>query len=185
MSELRVHSWLDEPIAGDAANPSRRAPSKPPVTNIKVWLDCYARMVSILCTRFPQKAPESWAYQATIMKAAHHYEGSNWVSYDRQFRRDMLARKDLNWSMPKARLYNEAFIGRAKSAPCCPHCLCEDHSGSHCPHNPSPLVVGWITDTQPFFALSPESGTLPQSLPGTGSARPMSVHPMSLSACVQ
>ena len=42
---------------------------------IKMWLECYARMASVLVTRFPEKAPELWAYQSTILKAAHNYEG--------------------------------------------------------------------------------------------------------------
>jgi len=101
-------------------------------------------MAAILVQRFPEKGPELWAYQATILRAAHNYEGANWVAYDRQYRRDMLAKKDLNWSVPNSRLYNEAFTGRARSIPRCQHCLSEDHYASNCPHNPNQLLVGWI-----------------------------------------
>ena len=45
----------------------------------KVWLECYARMAALLITRFPLKGPKLWAYQTTILSAAHNYEGSNWV----------------------------------------------------------------------------------------------------------
>ena len=114
MAELKADIWVDEPLSLDASHPARRAVSKPPVTDIKVWLECFSRMAALLVTRFPEKGPELWAYQTMILRAAHNYEGSNWVAYDRQFRRDMLARKDLNWSAPNARLYNEAFTGRAK-----------------------------------------------------------------------
>ena len=62
----------------------------------------------------------------------------------------MLARKDLNWSVTNARLYNEAFTGRAKVIPRCPHCLCEDHAGASCPHNPNPPVLGWFSDPRPY-----------------------------------
>ena len=58
----------------------------------------------------------------------------------------MLARKDLNWSTPNSRLYNEAFTGRAKVVPQCPHCLGDNHGGATCPHNPAPLVWGWLPD---------------------------------------
>ena len=109
-------------------------------------------MAAFLATRFPEKAPELWAYQTTIVKAAHAYEGSNWVSYDRQFRREMLARKDLNWSIPDAGLYNEAFTGRAKSIPRCPHCLSEDHTAAACQFNPNPPIMGWLQDPSQFFA---------------------------------
>jgi len=39
------------------------------------------------------------------------------VVYDRQYRRVALALKDLNWSVPNVRLYNEAFTGRARAGP--------------------------------------------------------------------
>ena len=41
-------------------------------------------MAAILVTRFPQKGLELWAYQASILKVAHNYEGSVWVTYYRQ-----------------------------------------------------------------------------------------------------
>ena len=144
MSELRGDIWMEDIAPTDSMHQTRRPTTKPPVTDIRVWLECYARLAALIISRFPQKGPELWAYQSTILKAAHNYEGSNWVAYDRQFRRDMLARMDLNWSMPNARLYNEAFTGRANSIPRCPHCLGDNHMGSNCPLNPRPLVVGWL-----------------------------------------
>ena len=152
MTELRADIWVDEPQAPEVGGPMRRPPSKPPVTDIKVWLECYARMAALLVSRYPYKGPELWAYQSTILRAAQKYEGANWVAYDRQYRRDMLARKDLNWSTPNARLFNEAFTGRAKAVPRCPHCLCEDHAAHQCPHNPQPLVLGWYPDPRQGIA---------------------------------
>ena len=125
MSELRGDIWSEDSTA--SVTPRRSA--KPPVNSIETWLECYARMASILATRFLEKAPELWAYQSTILKAAHNYEGSNWVAYDCQFRREMLARRDQNWSATNTRLYNEAFTGRARTILRCPHCLSEDHGG--------------------------------------------------------
>ena len=52
-------------------------------------------LAAILVTCFPEKAPELWAYQTTILRAARNYEGTAWVTYDRQFCREALARKDL------------------------------------------------------------------------------------------
>ena len=81
----------------------------------------------------------------------------------------MLARKDLNWSTPNARLYNEAFTGRAKAIPRCQHCLCEDHASAVCPQNPHLPYVGWIpapylanpvqpTPTTSLLATAPQPG---------------------------
>ena len=135
MSELRADIWPDEAGQQEGTGQSRRQPAKPPVNDIRVWLEWYARM-------------------AAILKVAHAYDGSTWVSYDHQFRREMLARKDLNWSVPDARLYNEAFTGRARSIPRCPHCLSEDHTAAVCPFNPNPPIVGWLQDPKQFVAAT-------------------------------
>ena len=148
MSELRADIWPDEPPATDGGHPTARRPAKPPITNIRTWLECYGRMAAILCSRFPNKAPELWAYQTSILHAAHAYEGANWVAYDRLYRREMLAKKDLNWAVPNTRLYSEAFTGRAKRHPQCQHCLAEDHATANCPLNPNPPVVGWFQGAQ-------------------------------------
>ena len=143
MSEMRADIWPDESVAPETIQSPRRA-GKPPVTSIRSWLECYGRMAAVLSMRFPEKAAELWAYQTTILHAAHAYEGANWVAYDRLYRREMLAKKDLNWSVPNPRLYSEAFTGRAKRHPQCPHCLSEDHEGAGCPHNPNPSFMGWF-----------------------------------------
>ena len=144
--------------------PVRRTP-KPPVISMKPWLESYVRMAAVLVSRFPEKAPELWAYQSTILVAAHNYEGANCVAYDRQFRRAMLAKKDLNWSVPNTHLYNEASTGRARSIPRCPHCLSDDHSGAGCPHNPNPPILGRFQGSAPAqnvpASQPPASATAP------------------------
>ena len=86
------------------------------------------------------------------------------MAYDRLFRREMLAKKDLNWSVPNPRLYSEAFTGRAKRHPQCPHCLSEDHAGAGCPHNPTPPFLGWFQGT-PLPQESPKPQWQPLSAP--------------------
>ena len=119
MGELWADIWPEEPISRNTSSTPRR-PGKPPVTTIRSWLECYNRMAAILTSRFPEKAAELWAYQTTIIHAAHTYEEANWVAYDRLYRREMLAAKNLNWPVPNPRLYSEAFTGRAKRHPQCP-----------------------------------------------------------------
>ena len=121
-------------------------PGRPPVITIKTLLECFARLAALLLSRFPEKGPELWAYQSTILNAAHSYDGATWVAYDRQFRCEMLARKDLNWSVPNSCLhvYNEAFTGRAKIMQRCQYYLSEDHGSTGCPQHPNPMMVGWF-----------------------------------------
>ena len=150
-SEMLADIWPDESVAPETIQSPRRA-GKPPVTSIRSWLECYGRMAAVLSMRFPEKAAELWAYQTTILHAAHAYEGANWVAYDRLYRREMLAKKDLNWSVPNPRLYSEAFTGRAKRHPQCPHCLSEDHEGAAfplaCRHRALRRKAGMIKQVQ-------------------------------------
>ena len=66
MAELKADIWVEEPPAGDSGHPARRQSTKPPVTDIKVCLECYSRMAAILVMRFPEKGPELWAYHAVV-----------------------------------------------------------------------------------------------------------------------
>ncbi len=113
--------------------------ARPPVTSISLWLERFSIMAAILATRFPEKAPEFLAYQASIVRVERNYEGCQWVLYNRQYRREALARRDLNWSVPNTRLYNEAFIGRAWVIPKCSYCLSDDHLAGSCPVNPASM----------------------------------------------
>ena len=79
------------------------------MTDIILWLDCYSKMAAVLSTRFPKKAPELWAYQATIIQAARDFRESAWVAYDRCYRREALAHKSLDWSVIEPNLYQRAF----------------------------------------------------------------------------
>ncbi len=105
------------------STPSRPVPPcRPMVTDISHWVERYTTMAALLSTRFPHKAPELFAYLATIVRAEWNYEHGRWVAYDRQFRREALAKKCLDWSVPDPRLYSETFTGRARSIPRCSLC---------------------------------------------------------------
>ncbi len=84
----------------------------------------------------PQKAPKLFAYQALIIRI---YRGHHWVFYDRAFRREALAARNLDWSNPNQRLNQEAFTGRTKDIPRCSFWLEDDHTSDLCPRNPSPV----------------------------------------------
>ena len=143
MADLLPDAWLQDesqPIVtvdGQVLS-ARRQPRRAPVQDVSLWIEAYSRMAAVLVTRFPDKGPELWAYQASIVRAARNFEGSAWVAYDRQYRREALARRSLNWSQANSRLYNEAFTGRAKAIPRCHHCLSDTHASSACLLNTGP-----------------------------------------------
>ena len=123
MSDLLPDSWPEEAqtlVVFDTQLTPRRLGRRIIVQDLSQWIECFSRMAAL------------WAYQASIVRAARNFEGTAWVAYDRQYRRKALARRDLNWSQPNSRLYNEAFTGRAKAIPRCCHCLSDAHSSSAC-----------------------------------------------------
>ena len=129
-----------------------------------------------MTTWFPEKAPEFFAYQALIVRAERNYEGKRWVSYDRQFRREALARKDLNWSVTDPRLYNKAFTGRARSIARCIYGLQDDHTAAYCPKNP---MLGWFPDGSTW----PTPLTLPATVGCATSSPPSCVAQQSVEIC--
>ena len=137
-------------------------PSRPLVVDISHWVERYSTMAALLATRFPHKAPELFAYMATIVRAERNYEPGRWVTYDRQFRREALAKKNLDWSVPDPRLYSEAFTGRARSIPRCEVCLQDDHQASHCPQNQDRPWWAWSPSTGPTGPPPSQQGTLPK-----------------------
>ena len=124
-------------------------PARLHITDISQWIERYFLMAAVLCSKFPDKA-ELFAYQAIIVRAERNYEGKRWVAYDRQYRWEALARKDLNWSATDPRLYSEAFTGRARSIARCNYCLQDDHTAAQCPRNPNPPVFGWFPNPIPW-----------------------------------
>ena len=108
MAELTIDD-LPSQVLGRAPPPARL-----PITNISHWMERYALLAAVLCSRFPEKAPELFAYAATIVRAERNYEGQRWVIYDRQYRREALARKDLNWSVTDSRLITRLSLGERR-----------------------------------------------------------------------
>ena len=125
------------------------------VMDISRWTEKYAAMAALLCTRFPEKAPELFAYLQTITTAERNYDKGQWIQYDRLYRRQALARKDLDWSTIDTRLYQSIFTGRARPIQRCQHCGDEGHPGNICPEVPR----------QPWLGL-------PQYTPGQWNAPP-------------
>ena len=87
----------------------------------------------MITSRFPDKAPQLFAYLRMIVRASQTFEGPAWVSYDSQFHRKAALVKSWDWGSPDTALYNECFTGRAKLKVLCKHCLSDTHTEQQCP----------------------------------------------------
>ena len=109
-----------------------------PLTNIMLWVQCFAGMVRVFSTQCPQAVPELMAYLATIVKCSRNFEGVAWAQNDRVYRRQKM--KDFRWSRISPTLFSLCFAGKARRNVACSHCLSDNHVSDNCPDNPR---VGW------------------------------------------
>ena len=52
-----------------------------PIQDISRWVEKFSVMAAVLTTRYPEKAPELLAYQASIVRAERNFDDNRWVSY--------------------------------------------------------------------------------------------------------
>ena len=74
MVELQSEHWdnYDKTESVCCSSHSTRSSRRTPVSNI---LDCYASLVSVLCSAHPEKFGQFMTYQKTIISAHHRYAG--------------------------------------------------------------------------------------------------------------
>ena len=136
MSELVPDSWSSFDEETQCCHHLRPSQRRRPVTNILLWVECYAAMVAILASEYPHKTTDFMTYLRTIMKAPRSFIGDGWITYDMAYRRKAVATKSLDWSQVDFTLYNETFSGRAKSVVRCYYCSSDLHSSHDCIYAP-------------------------------------------------
>lgn len=137
MADLVPDSWrLQEDTNMSKCCHQAKRPRRGPVTDILLWADCYATMVSVLVEKHPHKAHGFMAYLRTILKAHRSFQGDAWVTYDMTYRRRAANQKSLDWGVIDFTLFNEAFAGRAKPVARCKFCLSDLHPSTDCCYAP-------------------------------------------------
>ena len=59
------------------------------IPNLWSWLHCYSLFAAIICSKYPEKSREMWAYQATIIGEAKRCGGNGCHLYDAAFRQQI------------------------------------------------------------------------------------------------
>ena len=78
-----------------------------PVTDILLWADCYATMVSVLVEKYPCKAQGFMVYLRTILKAHRTFQGDAWVTCNMTYRRRAANQKSLDWGVISKRAWRK------------------------------------------------------------------------------
>ena len=133
MTEMLPETWRLEMSAASGCCPHAKHPRRGMITDILVWVDCYASMAAILSSAYPEKAPHLLAHFRTVVRAA-----GAWATYDAVCRRQAANRGSLDWGAIDNTLYSEAFTGRARVVPRCSYCLDDTHASHECSFAPVP-----------------------------------------------
>ena len=74
------------------------------VTDISLWIECFATLAAVLSVCYPDKALQFMAYMHTIVCASLNFEGPAWATYDMAFRRQAANRQSLDWGITHSTL---------------------------------------------------------------------------------
>ena len=104
---------------------------KPRITVFPQWVEAFAIYVAVLSKTRPQCVPDMMAYMVLI-KEANTHGGARWLSYDREFRERVAAKKLLQWGERDPNLWAKFFAGSTPAARVCRCCGSHDHGTAEC-----------------------------------------------------
>ena len=76
MSELLPEAWISD-AADDSVGQKSQSRRRSPISEISVWVECFAMMAAVLAEKFPSKAPQLFIYMRRIVHAARNYRGTS------------------------------------------------------------------------------------------------------------
>ena len=81
------------------------------------WLHCFSLYAAVITSKYPHKAMELLAYQATVVAEQRRCGGRSWLLYDAGFRQQLSSVGAADFSKMNQSLYTTTFLGEACSAP--------------------------------------------------------------------
>jgi len=111
------------------------------IPDVLSWLHCFSLYAAVLCTRYPDKAKQLWAYQALMITETRRCGGRGWRLYDTTFRQQLTSLETADFAKLNDSLYATTFLAYGTKRQCCPNCLLPDHSAEECAlYNPRPMA---------------------------------------------
>ena len=114
--------------------------SRREVPDILSWVQCYSMYAAVICNKYPEKARELWAYQATLIGEHRRCGGRGWLLYDSAFRQHVSSLESTDFSRINQGLYSTTFLAYRGKGQFCQNCMLSDHSQEECALNPSRSV---------------------------------------------
>ena len=101
------------------------------------WLQCFSLYAAVVASKYPEKAEELWAYQATLIGEARRCGGQGWLLYNSAFRQQITSFDAVDFSKINQSLYSTTFLGYGAGARFYPECMIADHSQEECALHPN------------------------------------------------
>ncbi len=129
------------------------------VPDFESWLQCFSAYASVICSKFPHKARELWAYQAFMITEHRKCGGRGWSLYDSAFRQQIASLEAADFAKVNQSLYSTTFLAYGGRGQFCTRCLMADHSQEDCALHPGrdvPVVRLRDTASTPARREDPE-----------------------------
>ena len=126
--------------AGAYSSSMQARASRREMPDILSWLNCFSMYAAVVCSKYPQKAQELFAYQANMVNEARRCGGKGWLLYDATFRQQISSIEATDFSRLNPSLYSSTIVAFGKQSPCCTLCMLPDHTQEECALNPAKAV---------------------------------------------
>lgn len=110
------------------------------VPDLMSWLQCFSSYAAVVCSKYPEKAREMWAYQATMISEFRRCGGRGWRLYDSAFRQHATSLETTDFSRINQGLYTTTFLAYGGKGQFCQSCMMSDHNHEECALHPSRTV---------------------------------------------
>ena len=98
------------------------------------WVICFSTYAAVASKKHPNMVQQLWAYQATIVREALHFDCRGWIGYD-MFRQQVAKNHNTDWSTPVCMFYSRTFLSQRVESVTCFKCMSPDHTERDCALN--------------------------------------------------
>ena len=108
------------------------------VPDFDAWLQCFSMYAAVICSKYPGKAKDLWAYQAFMVTEYRKCGGRGWLIYDSLFRQQLPSIEAAEFGRINQSLYSTTFLAhRGRTGQFCYRCSSSDHSQEECALHPN------------------------------------------------
>ena len=114
-----------------------KSPTLREVPDLLSWLQCFSLFAGVVISRYPDKAKDSFAYQALMIYEARRNGGKGWALYDSFFRQQIISLSDTDFGKMNQSLYASTFLALRGRGQFCSGCMGADHTFEDCALHPN------------------------------------------------